>query len=341
LLRVAIVGAGWAGTRQAQAVRELGRKLTVTALADNDPAHLRATAGELGVSTVYTRYDDVLADADIDAVSICTPHDLHAPISVAAAEAGKHVLVEKPIAMTIEDATRMIAAAERNGVKLYVAENLCYTPMSRFLRLAVANGDHVGEITAISFTAGFRAQNFTYPGRRAWLTEPENGGTGTWMLHGIHSMAQARYIFGEFETVYLRADHAASYERPWLEGTMSGLFTLATGVHMTVLQTSETAMPHNLAGYTIYGDGGTLRASSKGYEVFDGGASPPEIVPYPASELSDYALEMEAFADTVAGVCEGATSGRSERRSLAVVLGGYESAATGQPVNLRERYGEL
>lgn len=116
----------------------------------------------------------------------------------------------------------------------------------------VATGTYVGEITAVGFVPGFRARNFGYPGRRAWLTEPE---------HGV--------VFAE------------------------------------------------------------------------GSDSAPEIQPYARAPLSDYALEIQSFADYVAGASEGVTTGRSERRSLAIVEAGYESVVTGQPVNLLERLGPL
>jgi predicted dehydrogenase len=338
-LRMGIIGIGWAGQRQFQAVRELNGRVTLTAVADSDEVFLRAKAAELGVEAVYTDYRDLLNEPDIDAVSICTPHDLHCEMAVAAAQAGKHILVEKPIAMTIQDATRMIDAAQSNGVRLYVAENLVYTPQSRFLRHVVQAGELVGALTAVSFAWGFRAANFGYPGRRAWLTRPDMGGTGTWMLHGIHTMAQLRYIFGEVAAIYLREHHAASFERSDLEGTVSGVITLENGLHITLIQSCETQMPDNSRGYTLYGDAGCLRAFESGYEVFNGDAF--QRLPYPVSALSDYALEIQAFAAHVLDGEAGPTTGLSERRSLAVVLAGYESIRTRHPVDLRAYFGEL
>jgi UDP-N-acetyl-2-amino-2-deoxyglucuronate dehydrogenase len=261
------------------------------------------------------------------------------PLALEAAAAGKHILVEKPIALTVEDATRMIEAADASGVKLYVAENLCYKPIAVFLRHVVQTGQYIGELTAASLVAGFRAPNFGYAGRRSWLTNPGQGGTGTWMLHGIHTMAQLRYIFGEVETVYLREHHASSFERPDIEGTMSGLLTLERGIHMSIVQSCETRPPSPLAGYTLYGDQGSLRAMADFCEVFREDAVPLRVE-YPEAALSEYALEIEAFADYVLEDCVGPTTGRSERRSLAVVQAGYESARSGLPVHLRERFGE-
>ena len=111
---------------------------------------------------------------------------------------------------------------------------------------------------------------------------------------------------------------------------------------VSVVQTCETRLPGNLGGWTLYGDRGTLRAGRDGAEWFgEEPGAPPRLLSYPGSELSDYALELEAFADTVAGCSEGPTTARSERRSLAIVLAGYESAARGETVRLKERFGQL
>jgi predicted dehydrogenase len=344
MLRIAVIGAGWAGTRHVQAIRELGRKVTVDCLVDYDAGHLAAKAEELGVHKTYTDYRDALVDPDVDAVSICTPHNLHCPMALEAAAAGKDILCEKPMSLTVDDASRMIEAAEKQGVKLYVAENLPYEPMSRFLREIVQSDQYVGELTCASLVRGFWGQSFGYPGRRAWLALQEQGGTGTWMLHGIHTVAQLRYILGEAETVYVREHRASSYVRTDLEGTMSGLLTMKSGIHVSVVQTSETRLPGNLGGYVLYGDRGSVRASRDGCEVFDNAAGndqEPLVLKYPEDTLSSYAQEMEAFADYVSGVSEGPTTGYSERRSLAIVQAGYESARIGKPVHLEERFGKL
>ncbi len=341
MLNVAIVGAGWAGTRHVEAIRELGRKVSVECLVDNDPAHLAERSAALGVPKTYPTLGAALDDPDVDAVSICTPHARHRPMALVAAQAGKHVLCEKPIALTVADASAMIEAADGSGVKLFVAENLPYEAQSKLLREMVQTGEPIGEVTSASLVAGFRAEGgYGYPGRRSWLAEPEKGGTGTWMLHGIHTIAGLRYVFGEVETVYVREHRTRSFSRDDMEGTMSGTLTMESGIAVSIVQTAETRLFGNLGGYVIHGERGSVRASRDGYEVFVDGVD-PETRPYPENPLSSYAREMEAFADYVSGDAEGPTTGRSERRTLAIIEAGYESARTGLPVNIRERFGEL
>lgn len=346
MLRMAIVGVGWAGSHHVDAIRELGRKVVVDCIVDNDAQHLEEQAEKLSVDKIYSDYAAVLADPAVDAVSLCTPHRLHAAQAIAAAEAGKHVLVEKPMALSVEEATRMIEAAAANAVTLYVAENLPYEPRSQFLRQVVESGDPMGELTFAAVTAGFRAPDYGYPGRRAWLASPEAG--GTWTLHGIHTVAQLRYVFcrryGEVASVYMREHKAPSFQRADLEGTMTGLLTLASGLSVHVTQTPETKLPGSLGGYVLYGEQSTLRAGKEGYQIFTDspakGEEPP-LQPYPDAALSSYAQEMEAFTDQVNGVAAGPTTAESERRSLAVVQAGYESVRSQRPVKLEERFGQL
>ena len=156
-MRVAIAGVGWAGTRHVEAIRELGRKLKVECLVDHDADFLREKSAELGVEKTYGSVDDAISDTNVDAISICLPHRDHCEVAIAAAESGKHVLVEKPMATTVEEATRMIAAAGHAGVTLFVAENLPYTSMSATLRRMVESGDPIGEVVSASIVTGFRA----------------------------------------------------------------------------------------------------------------------------------------------------------------------------------------
>jgi predicted dehydrogenase len=343
-LRLGVVGVGWAGTRQAHAARELDGAVEVVCLVDPDAAHLEAVARELGVARTYLRLEDALADPGIDAISICTPHRLHAAMAIAAAEAGKHVLVEKPMAMSVAEATRMIGAARSAGVQLYVAENQVYETAATRLAEIVRSGEHIGELTFAALVSGYRAPDPGYPGRRAWLTRPELGGTGTWMLQGIHAVARCRFVLGEVATVFIRDHRAASFARDDLEATMSGVLQLESGVVVWLVQTTETDLSPRLRGFQLHGDRGSVIAHSDGYEVYrrdirDDGR--PVLFAYPPQDRSSYALELEAFAEYVGGRRTGPTTAESERRSLAVIEAGVESARTGLPVDLRTRFPEL
>jgi predicted dehydrogenase len=248
------------------------------------------------------------------------------------------------MAMNVGEATRMIDAARHAGVCLFVAENVPYEPQSKLLREIVQSGKYIGGTTFAVMVKGFRAPAFAYEGRRDWLTDPGKGGTGAWMLQGIHSMAQVRYVFGEVASVYMKEHHLGSFRRADIEGTMCGLLTMASGVNVAVVQTTETRMHGDTGGYVVYGEKGVLRASKRGCEVFSeecGDSDTAVRLEYPAQQLSSYAEEIEAFVGAVAGSGGGPTTAEGERRSLAVVQAGYESAASGKPVDLSQRFAEL
>jgi predicted dehydrogenase len=340
MLRIAVIGVGWAGTRQIEAVRELRKKVKIECIVDNDRKFLKRKSEELKIPKFYTDVKDALIDPKVEAVSICTPHKLHCKIAVASAKAGKHILCEKPIAFTVNEATRMIKAAKENNVKLYVAENAVYSRMAKFLKRIVHNRTYIGEPAFVTLITGFQALRYGYPGRRKWLSTPKLGGTGSWMLHGIHTVAQMRYILGEVRTVYINEHHISSFHRTDIEGTMSGLLTLENGVNVLLVQTSETKIHKDLGKYIIYGDKGVLRASAEKSELFRKNKK-TLLLQYPKEKLSAHAQEIEAFADYVANISEGPTTGTSERRSLAIIQAGYKSAETGKPINLKVCFGKL
>ena len=125
-------------------------RLEVVCLVDPDVEFPATRSRELGVERTSAALADVLADPDTDAVSICSPHPFHCVQAIAAAEAGKHVLVEKPMAMDVAEATRMIAAAEASGICLYVAASATYQPIVSFLRDVVHSGRWIGDLTSAS-----------------------------------------------------------------------------------------------------------------------------------------------------------------------------------------------
>lgn len=332
MVRIAVVGVGWAGSRHVQAAQELGGRLAVTALVDNDDEHLRAVASDLGSDAkLVSTLDEVLDDGEIDAVSICTPHALHAPQAIRALEAGKHVLVEKPMATSVEEADRMLAAADANDRRLYVAESAVYEPLTRAVR-ELLEEKTIGAPLAASFAQGFRAPDFGYDGRRRWLTVPELGGTGTWMLHGVHSVARIRHVFGEIAAVYLAEHHGASFRRTDLEGTMTGVLTTTDGLAVSIVQSCETQVPQGFSGFVVHGESGTLHGHGETIDIIR-----PDGVDRRAVQTDGpnaFAREIEAFANYVETGLAGATTGTSERQSLAVVEAGYESARSGTAVEV-------
>jgi predicted dehydrogenase len=149
-LRAAIIGTGFMGKVHTENVRRLGN-VEVAAVVGSRPETARKFAEAASIPFATARLADVLGDRTIDAVHICTPNVEHYPMSMAAIEAGKAVLCEKPITMTTEEAKELVAAAERKGIVNGVQHNLRYYPAVQQIRQMIAAGD-LGEILIVQGT---------------------------------------------------------------------------------------------------------------------------------------------------------------------------------------------
>ena len=191
-MRVAVVGAGLQAKRRIQPVVESpGDELVVVSSGSGETA--RALADGFGCEAAVG-WEEVVARPDVDAVIICTPPHLHADIALAAVQAGKHVLCEKPLARTLEEGERMLAAAAERGVVLRCGFNHRYHPAVRQVREWVDAG-LIGEVMFIRCRYGHCGR----PGYEAdWRSDPRLVGGGHLMEHGIHAIDLIRWLSGCF-----------------------------------------------------------------------------------------------------------------------------------------------
>jgi len=150
-LGIAIVGAGYWGPNLARNFRA-SRECELRWICDLDEDRAAAIAGRSGETRVTTALDTVLDDPDVDVVAIATPPATHAAIGLSAVESGKHVLVEKPLASSLEDATKLVAEADRRGLVLMCDHTYCYTPAVRKIRELT----HAGELGEIHYLDSVR-----------------------------------------------------------------------------------------------------------------------------------------------------------------------------------------
>lgn len=138
-LRIGVIGCGGIAGGHLRCVRELDC-IELVATADMLPERARQYAKEYGAKRSYSSNEELLADPEVQAVHICLPHHLHHPVCIAAAAAGKHILMEKPLALTVADAEQMIAAAEANQVNLMVGHVLRFRSINREVRRLIQDG---------------------------------------------------------------------------------------------------------------------------------------------------------------------------------------------------------
>ncbi len=188
-MKVALFGCGWIQDFHARAVAECGHEVAVVANHREETA--RAFAARHGIGAITTDWAAVAADPSIDAVVIGTPNALHAPHAIAALEAGTHVLVEKPMAVTVAECDAMIAAAERSGASLMVAHCWRFHPAVRAMRERIVAGE-LGEIVK---TRGYGVH--AGDGPSGWFVDPALAGGGALPDMGVHAIDTARFLLGD------------------------------------------------------------------------------------------------------------------------------------------------
>lgn len=198
-VRWGLVGAGdIAEKRVAPALRDAERS-SLTAVARRRAELAESFASRFGVGRWFTNWEELVRDEEIDAVYVATPVDLHAEVTIAAAEAGKHVLCEKPMATTVADCDRMIAAAAANGVRLGVAYYRHLYPIVQRISALLREGT-LGRPVMAQFRA---FERFDPPADhpRAWLLDPAHSGGGPMFDFGCHRIELLLKLLGEPRSV--------------------------------------------------------------------------------------------------------------------------------------------
>lgn len=207
-VRVGFIGAGQISELHARAYRDspTGR---LVAIADRNAQVAEQQAARYGCDRYYSDYRELLDDREIDAVEILLPHHLHLPVTLDALAAGKHVSLQKPMALSVSEADQMIAAAKRSKQLFRVFENFrSYEPFVRAKSL-IETGE-IGEPLAIRVkaTAGRGVGGWTQPvAAKAWRNDPETGGGPPAIFdHGYHITSIVTYLMGHVEKVHAMMD---------------------------------------------------------------------------------------------------------------------------------------
>jgi predicted dehydrogenase len=210
-IRWGIIGCGDVARKRVAGAIQNDPNSELVAVCRRDEAKLRAFADEFQVSVATTSADDVIASAAVDAVYIATPVNLHGPQTIAAAAAGKHVLVEKPMAMSTVDCEAMIAACAKADVRLGVAYYRPFYPIVHRMQELIQSGE-IGKVLSVSATT---CTPFAIdPGDDGyWRVLPEAGGGGALMDIGSHRLDLFLRLFGPVSDVKAQCGTvAASYQ---------------------------------------------------------------------------------------------------------------------------------
>lgn len=334
-LRFSILGTGMiAAYHQAAIEANAHLGASVASICHYDPQRYAALSKAFNVPC--TSYEEVLSDPDIDAICICTPSGQHADQAVAAAKAGKHIFVEKPMALLESDCDRMIEAAEKNNVKLAVSLQRRAEPVFRRVRSAIEAGD-LGQLTLGIVTMPYY-RDMAYYNQAAWRGTWALDGGGVLMNQGIHIIDLLIWFMGD--PVAIKA-HAGTLHRDIEVEDIAGAFlTFEGGATATIAATTTAAegYPHRIE---IYGTGGGIQM--EGEDVIRWNLvhpTPASIPPFEAVSKADtgaaadprgitadaHAYLMKDFIASIRNNTSPIIDGREGKRSLSVVNDIYRAA---------------
>jgi predicted dehydrogenase len=341
-MRFALAGAGVIGQVHARLIAALADHAQLAVVVDTDEDRARKLAAEYGCDAA-TDLAGACRRPDVDAVAVCLPSGLHADASVLALRAGKHVVVEKPLDVTLAAADRIIEAERAGGRTVAVISQRRFQPAPAFVHRAVSDG-RLGRITSgIAESTFWRGQDYYDSG--GWRGTLAGDGGGALMNQGIHAVDLLLWMMGEPVEVQAYAGRLA-HERIDVEDTVAATVRFASGAIGTITATTAAypGLPVRLA---VHGDRGSAVIEREDLAYFHSAADARpgdrfdhnQAVPFggEGGQASIDEAHRDQYLDFIAAVRDGRAPlvGTAEaRRALQVVLGVYESARTGAPVAL-------
>lgn len=332
LRAVALVGCGWAGERHARAFRSIG--VRVAWVVDPTEARRLALAEATGARPAADP-EAAIADPTVEAAVLCLPHRLHAPEAVRWLEAGRHVLCEKPLATTLTEADAMIAAADRAGRVLMVAENVWFDPALLRIRELLRSGA-IGAVSLVQISRDVWTTDDDLQAR-PWYGAGTAEGGGIMMAGGIHDIEKARLLAGEVAGVCaVRAPQRLVAMQA--DDTSVAVLRFASGAVGVLVESFSARIPATSAGGELH----RLRLDGAAGSILHDGGGPITLFTIDGNRresareqtisvepVDTFRDEAEHFARCVATGEEPLTSGRSQRRALELVVEAHRSMSSG------------
>lgn len=321
MLRAAICGAGHWGMRLIESVQSASQKISFSAAVTRDPANKRDLANHFGL-VLTSRYADVLADPNIDAIVLATPHSHHAAEVVAAADAGKHIFVEKPFTLTRAEAETALASCRRAGITLHVGFNRRYAPAYVEMAKRITNGE-IGRL---------RHLEGQFSGPPSYQTEPDNWRSnrvespgGGMTARGVHIVDSMVHVAGPVASVFaqsVRLQHTID-----VDDTTSFLLRFARGV------TGSVGTLHAASAFYrihAFGSDGALEMRGETELLVSDLAGNTQRVTF--DTLDKERAELEHFADAIAEGINFVISPEEIINTVAVTEAVAASSREGKPI---------
>jgi UDP-N-acetyl-2-amino-2-deoxyglucuronate dehydrogenase len=333
--RIALVGCGRIAKNHFDTIAQVDG-LRLVAVCDEVESRAREAGAQWQVPA-FTSLDDMLAEVPSDIVTIATPSGLHPAHAMAAARAGRHVISEKPMAITLADADAMVAECERAGVQLFVVKQNRLNPPIQLLKRAVDKG-RFGRLFVANCTVRWTRPQDYYdqaPWRGTWALDG-----GAFMNQASHYVDLMQWLMGPVDSVVAKT--ATLARRIEAEDTGAAVIRFASGA-LGVMEVTMLTFPKNLEGsITIMGEKGTARIGGTAvnkiehWQFADYDDDDRLVEASNTNPTSVYGFGHLPYYRNVLAVLRGEarpeTDGRAGRKSLELILGIYQSARTGREV---------
>lgn len=340
--RVAILGAGFISDIHFESYLRFIPEAEVVAVYARNSEKVKSFAEKHGIPSWYTDIDAIINESGCDIVDICLPNYLHAEVTLKAAKAGKHIIIEKPLAVTLEEADLMIDACKKAGVKLMYAEELCFAPKYERVRQMVKEGA-IGDIYMLK-------QSEKHSGPHSdWFYDVNLAGGGVLMDMGCHAMEWFRWMLGNSKALSVYASMSTVLHKGKTKGEDNSVVIIEFENGVTAVAENSWAKHGGMDDRSeVHGTGGVVYA-----DLFMGNSA----ISYSkhgygyAMEKADttigwsftvfeevfnqgYPHELKHFVDCVRNDKQPLVTGEDGRVVLEIIYAAYASAGQGKKIML-------
>lgn len=334
-VKIGVIGCGSIAQHRHLPEYKMNEQVELVAVCDINTERANSVAQQYGVKA-YTNYEELLASGTVEAVSVCTPNYLHAPISVAALNSGVHVLCEKPMATSEEEAKAMIEAAKTNGKKLMIGHNQRFVASHQKARELIEKGE-IGKIYSFRTAFGHGGpEGWSVDGKDSWFFKKDEAFIGAMGDLGVHKTDMLRYILNE-EIVEVGA-FVESNAKDFANVDDNAVCVLKT--ESGIIGTLAASWAYNGKednSTIVYGEKGILRLEDDPMYSLVAQYATGEVVNYELGKIQSNdeggqsnSHVIEQFVDAVAEDKESPVPGEEGLKSLAVILAALKSSQTKQ-----------
>jgi myo-inositol 2-dehydrogenase / D-chiro-inositol 1-dehydrogenase len=340
--KIAILGAGFISEIHLESYHRFIPEAEVVAVYARNPQKAKEFAAKHEIAKSYADVDTLIKESDCEIVDICLPNFLHADACIRAAKAGKHIIIEKPLAVTLEEADAMIDACRKANVKLMYAEELCFAPKYERVRHLVKEGA-VGDVYMLK-----QSEKHSGP-HTDWFYDVDLAGGGVLMDMGCHAMEWFRWMLGNAKAKSVYASMSTVYHKDRTKGEDNSVVIIEFENGVTAVAENSWAKHGGMDDRSeVHGTGGVIYAdlfmgnsaisySKHGYGYAMEKADTTVGWSFTVFEEvfnQGYPHELKHFVDCVRNNKQPLVTGEDGRVVLEILYAAYASAGQGKKIML-------